>query len=333
MEKINIKTKIWLVFTVGIILVLLSIILDSHLNEIGYLAEFSGATGRTLVGAALVALIFRLPLILELVNKSGINLLTDNEFLRRLSPEELSDLRASVTKHAYLKTTNSANSSLNNLDSTIANLFNEPYYESFTMNFRCRFLGDGFIEKTISTSFVFKNPKNTPCDASEYFRSRVVQEKNDNVKEEDLRKIARFQVIKDEEGDFVDYSKAYKLKFSSHHEESSTYNVVSKLVNTDTNSKLNLIFNDTLQLKIVEKRIVPKTDKIYINRITSPTERFLINYSFDGCNVNLLGSGFGTFQNTKDGGINIFKDPNSIQIASEKWLLTGNGIMIVHDYP
>lgn len=333
MEKVDIKSKILLVLALGVILTLTSVLLNQNLEDkyspaIGIL----NTIGKTFMGSALVALLLRLPALLEQVNTSAIKLLTNNEYLKRLSIDQLAELRAAATQNAYIKSTNSANTSLNLLDAQIGKLFLEPYYQSFNMNFRCRMLDGDLIEKTISTSFTFKNPKKDRCNAFDFFSFRVVQEKITGLQDEQMRKIERFQVIKDGIGDFVDYTPAYFLDFSDHNEESSNYDVVSVLKKSQANTNLDLEFDNTLHLKFVEKRIVPKSDKIYINRITSPTEKFLINYSFDGCNVNLLGTGFGTFQNTKDGGINIFKDPNSIQIASEKWLLTGNGIMIVHEY-
>ena len=294
------------------------------------LITFFSQIGKTFIAAAVIALLLRVPTLLEDVNNSAVRLLKSNEFLKRLSIRELGNLRGSATEHAYLQSADSVNESLKKLDEKIANLFLEPYFEFYHMNVRCRMLEGNKIEKLISTHFSLKNPKMESCNGASYYKSRVIQNKIDNIDDSGLRKIDSFQVLKDNEKEFNDLREKYKLEFDDYQEESLTYNRVSEIKSKENAS---ILFNEGLQLKMVETRTVTADDNVFVNRINYPTEDFSINYSFDDCDVDLLGNGFGTFRNTKDGGINVFKDGNSIHISSKGWLLPGNGIIIVHNHP
>lgn len=326
----SIKDKVWIVIFLGVAAMFIALYYKSEYpGTYIELISFSLTMGRTFIAAGLVALLLRLPSVLNDVNNSAINLLKNNSYLEKLSVEELTQLRADATKNAYIKTANAVNPSLNNLDSKIANLFLEPYFNFYSVKVSCKLLDENFIEKRIVTHFSFKNPNKEECNTLEHFNSRVIQDFIKDYKKEDLRVLESLEVMKDDDLVFFDYTPYYNLKFSTYKEEAVTYSVVSRL--RCKNEKKNLNFNDKLQMKIIEKRITPKSDNVYLNRITSPTEKFSIHYSFVDRNVDLIGNGFGTFQNTKDGGINITKDSNSIHIESSRWLLTGNGIIIVHN--
>ena len=323
-----IKSKIWLIIISGIALIFISLYFVQLPSQ---LIAFGLTLGRAFVAAGVIALILRLPALLDDVNNSGVTLLTSNVFLQKLSIAELNKLRAAATKHAYAQSADAVNPSLNNLDEKIANLFLEPYFHFYNVKISCKILEDKSIQKRIVTHFSFKNPKMKECDALEQFSSRVIQDSIDGYTNDQIRSIVNLEVMKDDDEEFLNYTDYFKLEFEEYSEESTSYSLVSVLKPIENGGR-DFKFKDRLQMKLIETRITPGSDKYYVNRITSPTETFSIHYSFDECKVDLIGNGFGTFQTTKDGGINITKDSNSIHIQSSRWLITGNGIMIVHNF-
>lgn len=318
----NTKLRIWIILLVGCI--------SLFIYYISKISIFSGLGG-AFIAAAVISLILRVPSLLDDVNKSSINLLKDNEFLNRLSVEELQKLRVAATECGYLKSAHSVNKSLSVIDNKIANLFLEPYFHSYLINVRCRLDGD-IINKIVSTDFILKNPNKKELNGLKFIKPRVVQKKIEGKENNEIRVIKSFKVLKDDENEYKDMSSKVELKFDDFSEEASNYNVISSIVPKGEHFLNDLSFTSSLHIKIVEERIVEKKDSTYVRRVTNPVENFSINYSFDNCDVDLIGNGFGTFQDTKDGGISIFKDGNSIHISSKKWLLTGNGIIIVHNY-
>jgi len=323
------KNRIWLVLSSGVTLVFFSMAIPKILfNEYNF-SLFFMSLGLTFIATSLIALLLRMPTLLNDVNNSSIRLLKDNEFLKRLDIEELNKLRTDATECAYLKYANSPNSSLKKIDAKIAGLFLTPYFCSYKIIIKCKYREDGLLEKSISTTFKLNNPKKEFCNALLFLKTRVTHEKIDGIEIKELREIHKFQVIIDNEGDWKDLWKDYKLDPEEYEEESLPYDIMTKI--KPKNDKQELNFDNNIQIKITETRVLKKEDNRYTHRVSSPVENFSINYSFDDSSVNLIGTCFGTFQDTKNGGINIVKDSNSIDISTNSWLLNGNGIMIVHN--
>ncbi len=107
--------------------------------------------------------------------------------------------------------------------------------------------------------------------------------------------------------------------------------MVSNVVQKNTTDDL-FVCSDSCTVRIIEKRVIEDSDDSYSQRVYCPTENLNINYSFEGMDVDLKGTYFGTFHKHGDPDVNIHKDGNSIHITSRKWLLTGNGIIIVHKF-
>jgi len=263
------------------------------------------------------------------VNNSSIKLFRDNNFLKRLDNSELKRLRADATESAYLKSTNSVNTSLKEIDSEMSELFLKPYFSSYKLIIRCKILDNGLIEKVITTTATLKNPNKITCNALDHFRLRVILEKPDSMENEKLRSLKKFQIIVDSNGNWSDCIADFKLSYEDYKEESSPYNIITAIEPKRKAYKLE--FKESIQIKLTEKRVMNKTDNVFIHRVISPVENFHVNYSINNKDVDLIGNCFGTFQDTKDGGINIIKDKNSIDISTNKWLLNGNGIIIVHN--
>ena len=162
----NIKSKIWIIIISGIAIMFIALYAQSiNPNEYIQLIAFALTIGRSFIAAGFIALILRIPAVLNDVNNSAINLLKSNTYLEKLSISELSDLRAAATKYSYLQAANAVNPSLNNLDKKISNLFLEPYFNFYNIKVSCKILQDGNIEKRIVTHFSFKNPKKEKCNA------------------------------------------------------------------------------------------------------------------------------------------------------------------------
>lgn len=323
----NTSLRIWIVALIGVILILISL----NSEDISWLddkvAAFIESLGRTFFVAAVIALILNVPSLLSGVYNSSINLFKDNSFLQRLDIKELNKIRADATESAYLRSGNGVNDSLKLIDKKIAGLFLHPYYSSYDLIIKCKKLDDKYIEKTYNLNFVLMNPANTMCNAMEHYTSRaaVFVPEGENIQE--IRKILSVETIIDDSERWS--TKKASIDSESYEEESLSYNNLSHMIIEEDDGKL--MFKDKIQVRIKEKRLISLNDKRYVHRVSSPVEKFTINYSFKGCEMDLIGTCFGTFQDTKDGGIDVIKDENSIHISSSKWLLNGNGIIIVHN--
>ncbi len=327
----NTKLRIWLVLFIGIIIILVTLIHPKICLFGNNISPFLQNLGKSFFAAATIALILRVPTLLNDVNNSSIKLFKDNKFLKRLDTAELKTLRADATESAYSRSANSVNISLKEIDTQIANLFLQPYYSSFKIIVRCRFIENNLIEKKITTTYTLKNPNKEKCNAFDHLKSRVILKKIDGFEDNKLREILKFQVIKDNKGNWENILNYFGLSHTNYEEESSPYNVLTN-IKPKKGANTQLEFENNIQIKVTEKRIVSRDDNTYLYRVVGPVEKFSINYSFEECDVDLIGNCFGTFQDTKNGGINIVKDKNSINISTEKWLLNGNGIIVVHNY-
>lgn len=326
----NTNLRIWIILFVGIILIFVNLAYPQICIRENNLSPLILAIGKSFLAASIIGLILRVPSLLNDVNNSSINLFKNNNFLKKLSVEELYSLRVAATESAYLKSANRVNSSLKEIDTRIANLFLQPYFSNYKIIVRCKLSKDKkFIEKTTTTTFTLNNPGKEKCNATEFIRSRVISKKNDTLKNEEIRRIIKLQTIIDEKSNWNNDIDKIKLLYENYFEESSPYNLLSDIQFND-NDKFK--FENSIQFRVTEKRTVGIEDNTYIHRVISPVEKFSINYSFEESDVDLIGNCFGTFQDTKNGGIDIVKDKNSINISSSKWLLNGNGIIIVHNF-
>ncbi len=325
----NTKLRIWLILFGGLVLTLIHLSFPRIIILETNLSPFLFTIGKTFMAASIIGLILRVPALLNDVNNSSIKLFKDNDFLNRLDVKELQTLRSDATESAYLKSANRVNTSLKEIDTEIANLFLSPYFSSYKIVVRCKLLENNIIEKFITTTFTLNNPSMEKCNATDYFRSRVILKREDDLKNEDMRKITKFHTIIDKKGNWEDKIESVEMLYEDYFEESSPYNLLSHIKFKDGNL---FEFDENIQFRITEKRTVSIQDNTFIHRVISPVEKFHVNYSFEKCEVDLIGNCFGTFQDTKNGGINIVKDSNSIDITTEKWLLNGNGIIIVHNF-
>ena len=321
----NIKLRIYILGLIGLLFIFISYFSN---NDSNLLLRILGNLGLGFLAASITTLLLQIPSLLNDIYSSSIQLFKDDYFLSLLSVEQLQNIRKKATKAAYLQTTNSANEGLNDIDNSAANLFLKPYFKHYLVNVRCEIKEDK-IFKTVSTDFMLINPKKDKLSGLQLIKPRVFQKKSDK---DQVRKLVKIEYLKDSMKELEDITNKFKLEFKDINiDDGSGYDVYSKIIPMQNDDKI-LEFNNKLHMKIIEERIVEKEDNLYIRRVTNPVENFNINYSFKDNNVILYGSAFGTFHDIKDGGISIFKDSNSIHISTKKWLLTGNGIFIVHKY-
>ncbi len=331
----NLKLRLWLLMTLGVCLLLAGVIysISSEKSPWIEIADSIRDFGFTIIASATIALLLKVPSLFQDVNDSAIKLLTNNNYLKRLDVNELRKLRADATESAYMRNVKSVNETLKELDLKISELFLQPYFETYQIKISCKLLQDNndYIEKKISTEFVLINPRKEKCNGIEFIKFRVVQNK---INVENERSLVSLDVLIDNEREFTSIKEKFKVRFTQFYEESTSYDRLSIITLKEESNKdaEMLAFKHQLKVRLVERRIIPKSDTSYLYRVINPIKFFMINYSFEDCPVNLIGNGFATFQTTKNGGISIVKDPNSIHISCKKWLLPGNGIIIVHNY-
>jgi len=323
----NTRLRIWLVLFGGALIIATSIIFPEMKIGEADISAFLQNIGKTFLAAATIALILQVPALLNDVNNSSIALFKDNSFLNRLDAPDLQKLRTDATEAAYSKSTNHVEPSLKEIDSKIADLFLQPYYSKYKVNINCEIIEDKYLLKTFTKHIKLQNPSKKDCDAIDKIGGKTTMFRPEGKTNEDIRKLESFEVIIDDMEKWEDLTSKLKLNWEEFSEDASSYNALSYL---KLDGRSNLKFEDKIEIKIKETRLVPIHDNTYLHRVSSPVKYFTINYSFKTCDVDLIGNCFGTFQDTKDGGIDIIKDTNSIDITTNKWMLNGNGIIIVH---
>lgn len=325
------ELRIWIIIISGLFLTILGLFFQTFLEQSqSILFEYITYFGRTLIAAGVVALILRLPSLLQDVDNSAINLLKNDSFLSKLSTPELRMYREKATEHSYRKTTNSVNSSLKDLDSKIADIFFETYFKYYKIEIECNLLENGTVEKIVTTTFELVNPLNVPKSIKPFLSTNVYMKKIPFLDDIKLRELVSLSYKIDDSKKMIPVNE--KVFFEPHIISSKNKNdYIIKFCSIIDEDLGDQSFNQSLTVKSIEKRIIPAEDKIYTYRINMPTASFSITYWTSGKDIKFLGSGFGTFQSIINGGINEIKKPHHISIQFNDWLLTGNGVMIVHD--
>jgi len=328
----NTKLRIYLVILIGFVLIISpqTAITFSDIKETSFWYKtlvVLTQIGKTFFAAGLIALILNVPSLLNDVDNSSLRLLQNNEFLRRLSVPELFRLRKQATKHALSHSTESIDFGLERLDEKFSDLLRSPYYQFYKVRIKNTLLENGNINKLVTQEFKIINPSKEPISAKKHIEIRSLF-KDSDIPKDQLRKLKKMEVVVDDNKTYG--TKDFKLCWSEKDEAFPIHDIDSKVVRSNNEGE-ELKFTDSLYINLKEEREVTSTDNTYIKRLRFPAKTFSIHYFFDSCDVDLIGNGFETFFSETDSNINIDPDPNSLNISSNNWLLSGNGIMIVHN--
>jgi hypothetical protein len=308
----------------GIILILFSIISKNVFCWPTTVNDLLNSLGQALIIGPALSWILDLKSMVDYFKKITIESLISKEYLAKLERSQLLDLRKECTAKIHLKDAENIEKGLINLDESVCELLTEPYLERYRQNTSCSLDGDFFIKRHYMEEYVI-NPLDKKVKFKEFPKSYIsVPIGEDATSFLTITKLT----IKIDDGIEIDYTPKVKIHSSKVNDAEFLYNTVFSWVD-ETGKDLEIEYNKSLLVNRVYEIKTPKDDITFIKRVTLPTKSLKIDYSYNGSDLRLIGSCFGTLSYSNDNGMKVIQDDNYISIESFDWLLPGNGIFIV----
>lgn len=322
---------------VGILGYLLSVIFldtpDSTTLQKWIFTIVSGVCISVVAGAILTRVI-DLPSKLKDYERSFVEALASNSYLKSLDESRLTQLRNDITEQLHKTNAPCMARGLIDVDQRICELLRQPYYSRYRHSVICSPSDDpNYIQKEHSIDYKLINPYSVNRESKEYisFTNLVLLNENNPIEKTiwDLR----VSYIKDDEDEIVVKEEDYDLKRTRIEDKDEFYNtqiVLESRSKKDTDKKagIRVDFKDNLQVRLRYKIKVHKDDICYTKRLRHPVKNFRLDYSYSDMTGKLYGQIFGTEMKQSDVSIR-YPSKDSITLETFDWLLPDNGAIVV----
>lgn len=272
----------------------------------------------------------QLPSLFDRFKSQLLELLTSDKYLSTLPPEKLLSYRSDTLKSYYQQKVSSVDESLLKLDERLCELLVSPYFEMYREYNELRknaIDGNSFYEKTVTTVFELINPAKDQFDALKTLDFGLFFSSIEGVEDQEIRQILSIKISKDQ-GKFEYLTNSISVKTEKvHPKRAGKYDIVTKLDISDLDRE-KFKFSDNFKIEYVEKRVLPIHDKTYSFRIGRPTKSFIMNFTCNDPEFDIIGNCFGTLMGPNRNDILTTRDSNSLSIETREWLLSGNGFFL-----
>jgi hypothetical protein len=323
-KKISKPLQLVILICGGVILILISIIGKHILHWYLIICELLSSIGEALIIGPALSWILDLPSMIKYFKTITVESLISREYLNSLPRNQLLELRKECTAKIHLKDTDIVEKGLINLDENVCELLTQPYFERFRQNTTCHKEGKLFVKKHYIEEYIV-NPLNTKTSYNDFPKTYLFLNGGADIKDV-------FEVIN------------LSVKIDDNNEQNLTNEIDIKHnpidmpdIHFDTEivwqnkQGISLSFDFSKHI-LIKRTIIVKTpieDIMFIKRVKMPVKSFIIDYSYKGDDLKLIGTCFGTLSYSNDGGMKIIQEDGNISIESFNWLLPGNGIVII----
>lgn len=288
----------------------------------------------SIVAGAILAKVIDLPSKLEDYQRSFVEALASNSYLKSLDENRLTQLRNDITEQLHKANAPCMAKSLIEVDQRICELLRQPYYSRYRHSVICSPSDDkNYIMKEHSIDYRLINPYSVNRDAKEYISfTSLVLLNEDNPIEKTIWDLKISYTIDDE--DKIEIKEDdYEFVKTIIENKDEFYN--TKIVLDSKNKKsteqmkgIRVDFKDNLQVRIQYKIKVHIDDICYTKRLRHPVKNFRLDYSYSNMTGKLYGQIFGTEMKQSDVSIR-YPSKDSITLETFDWLLPDNGAIVV----
>lgn len=291
----------------------------------------SGITISFITGA-LLAIIIDIPSRLKDYEKSFINAIASNGYLKSLDEGRLTKLRNDITEQLHKVSAPNMAKGLIDVDQRICELLRKPYYSRYRQSIICEPSEiDDFVEKKHVIEYKLINPYSVNRVATEYISIKNIVFVKEGEDEKDSIKDLKITCIKDN-NESIDFTNRVKLETKSLIDKDEFYNTEIYIETTEQKDNdlrgIRIDFNDNIEIHIEYKIKVHKDDICFTKRLRRPVKNFRLDYIYNDNDRKVFGQIIGT--EIKQSDINIkYTSKNSISLETFDWLLPDNGVFVV----
>lgn len=284
----------------------------------------------SVVTGGFLAILIDLPSRLKDYEKSFINTLTSNDYLKSLDELKLTNLRNEITRQLHKTKAPNMAHGLIKIDQRVCELLRLPYYTRYRHTVICTSAEQSdFVKKEHTMEYKLINPYGHHQKSTEFikFTNYILLGEGESANNifTDLKIQCRLdnnEILKYEVGDNLEI-------LSEKIEEQEFYNtkVYFKESGSNIENGIRVDFNDNIEVKINYKIKVPINDPCFTKRLQRPTKNFRLDYTCNIPDTKLYGQIFGT--DIKQPDVSIQYNGNSISLETFDWLLPENGAIVV----
>lgn len=319
--------------------------------------------GIALLSGGGIAIILEVRDVVEKTKRAVFAVIKSDIWLEDMKEEELTATQRKA-RSILLKKLGYRNEDLNvvSLGAFEERLRNEiyvPYYEKFRTEVQCEEVylkdipefrecelpeGVLMVRKKILTRSTVLNPRHSKT--TEELQLSVTLDCPSFIKEEHAHKLCKIEkfIVRVDEERIQDVSNSVKYTHSKSFKKTpfpSNYDTQFRIVSNSNQENLKFEYKDKFYLEFIEIRYVLPEDSLYRRRIIRPSKSTELTYSYEvhdsrNFEVNLAGDCIATTLESNDevvireGRQSADKKFDEINIEINDWLLSGNGIFVLH---
>ena len=338
-KKNDVTTLRIIVFvSLGLLCYVLSSIFSSDDNFkfkfSNYIYNIISGISISVIAGSILSFVIDLPSRLKDYEKSFINALASNNYLKSLDENRLTKLRNDITEQLHKANAPCMAKGLINIDQRICELLRKPYYVRYRQSVICAPIENSdFIEKEHMINYKLINPYSVNRDATEFIsiKNLILLKGNEEAKKDAIKDIEIICTIDDKYT--KNYSDDIKLDFSAINDKVEFYDTqvyidAKEKKNIDAPKGIRIDFKDNIEVHIQYKIQVHKDDICFTKRLQHPVKNFRLDYSYKKNGAKLFGQVFGTEMKQSDVSIQYISD-NTISLETFDWLLPTNGAIVV----
>lgn len=317
-----------LLFVIGIVLTIVSIIIDEKLLD-GVLKNTTLTLGQILISISATAILFEHFGYVDYAVKRLCDAFTRDEVISTLSKEKKKEFKNTITKDLYLQGSIDENSVelITLLDSDMDQILSDYYYKehiTYIDFFVEKIEGHKYFHKIIRRTFTvkpIKYGKTCRLDGILFLRTQLLEKTGEteinNIIINSL-KINGEEVPKD----------LYSCEKKSIIKDGDCYDVE---YNLKVNNYELITFDDSCDVDISYETYTEYSDKIYAVTVDRPCRHFCCHFNIDTSkyNITLKGNGFMCYKNQQRK--REIKTNNGKMLRFLSWILPGDGVVSVID--
>lgn len=340
----NIKYGKHIVFLVGLVITILSILFVVLLNTVWINSE-NNVVWRVFnsifiasIPVGIISIVFGFFDRLSYAKHELSQVLYENEGYLLYDIDTQRDIKNKIEQNLYFKDVNDPNSLYSIVQKEIISIVHNTYIDEYIINVDCKIVNN-MIEKKVHERIIYMNPnlkekKKKKILLSEVLSTRVFQQDNEEICD-----------------DHTSTEKCNSCSFCCLRDVQLWINGVSHLVsvNVETDSrndtqlpqystKFILTAQDKDSITIFEEPVVvdikyvtkvPLSDNIYVHKIKRATRNYTMHFNFDPMQLDIIPVGYGFMDGDKVGKrVLIEHYETSKKIRFKDWILPGDGVFL-----
>lgn len=320
-----------------------------------------------LIAALLVATIIDIPSKMKEYQTYFVELLSSSDYLKKMSVEELINLRKEVTWLLHVKDYPHMPQKLIDMDEKFCEMLKKPYYKEYSITINLsQSTNPNYIKKSFSIEYTAFNPKRKDSPITmdiSFINSLRFENGVDENNAKGLFNLKKFSCSIDNSKADINLLPLIEIGVSNENRDgflyngrialtpkdslSNEYNPINAYTYYDNKQKtqelkykmieecgkagLFISFSDILRVKMQYEIEVPESDISYTKRLRYPAKYFHLDYSVgNDVNYTVAGQLIGTMIDQPNATVEVLDNKKRIKMDTHSWLLPKNGVVVVH---